>query len=416
MAAMTWLKKNPVERSKVLPELLACLCLQNLDEPLATEILENPFVKEYLLNSEPQNSICCKDFEKNLITEFENNTKNNDNSEKLKSLISKAKVIFGIYPITSQSRLPKNIFLFSGSASQFSFEKKFYITFDEELDIWQEIDETPIWPQALVPIGSRVYMFDESENKILALNLEDKSWTQLNPMNIPRNEYSVVDIGLSIYVLGGTIFSSHVHTSLVEKYNCLTGLWEDVSSMLPMNSGFAIGAENVIYAVGVIQNGRDFEMIAQVYDPEQDTWSLINAPNIYRNNFALVSLRGKVYILGGTDNGEYLRSVEEYDTEEDIWKPFADLPFPYYSPKATIFKDMVLVYDDVSQGNYSPYPPSYWDEKSQNWQLSGLVSLSMYKFCAIKDEHAIKNLVRKNNDSGINWKKSPFANSFFFIK
>ncbi|XP_035233755.1 kelch-like protein 28 [Stegodyphus dumicola] len=404
MAAVTWLKKDPVGRQQVLPELLACLCLQNLDEPLATEILENPLLKEYLLNS-----ICCKNYETNLSTEFPNKAKNNYNSEKLKSLVVKSKIIYGFDLQTSQTRLPKNLFLLF-SESQFSFQKKFYITFDELHDIWQEIDETPIWPQALVPIGSRVYMFDKFENKILALNLEDKSWTQLNPMNIPRNEYSVVDIGLSIYVLGGTTFSSHVHTSLVEKYNYLTGLWEVVSSMNHMNCGFAIGAENAIYAVGVMQNDRGFEMIAQVYDPQQDTWSLINAPNIYRNNFALVSLRGKIYILGGTNNGEYLRSVEEYDIEGDTWKPFADLPLPYYSPKATIFKDMILVYDAVSKGNYSPYPPSYWDKKSKNWQLWDLVSLTMYKFCTIKDEDTIKNFVRKNNDSGIKWKKSHFAN------
>ncbi|XP_035206051.1 kelch-like protein 10 [Stegodyphus dumicola] len=234
-------------------------------------------------------------------------------------------------------------------------------------------------------------------------------------MNTQRHEYSVVSIGLNIYVLGGILFNSQVHTSLVEKYNCVTGRWEEVRSML-MSCTFAIGAENVIYAVGSSRNPEGFQMIAQVYNPEQDIWSLINAPNIYRKHFALVSLRGKIYILGGSNNGEYLRSVEEYDTEEDTWKHFADLPFPYYSPKATIYKDMILVYDDVLQGNYSPYPPSFWDEKSQNWQLSGLVSLSMYKFCAIKDEDTIQNLVRKNNDSDINWKKSPFANSFFFMR
>ncbi|XP_035206056.1 kelch-like protein 40a [Stegodyphus dumicola] len=41
VAAMKWLKKDPVVRLQVLPELLACLCLQNLDENLATEILDS---------------------------------------------------------------------------------------------------------------------------------------------------------------------------------------------------------------------------------------------------------------------------------------------------------------------------------------------------------------------------------------
>ncbi|KFM59649.1 Kelch-like protein 10, partial [Stegodyphus mimosarum] len=342
MAAVTWLKKDPAERLQVLPELLACLCFQNLDEHLATEILGNPLVKEHLLNSIPQNSICRKTYVGNLFKQFANNSKNNDNSEKLKSLILRSKTVYGTYPLPSKSRLPKCLFLFSGSATHVSFDKKFYITFDEELDVWQEINGNPIWPQALVSVGSRVYIFDESENKILALNLEDKTWTHVKPMNTQRHEYSVVAMGLNIYVLGGTLFNSQVHTSLVEKYDCVTGCWEEVRSM-PTSCTFAVGAENVICAVGASRNPEDFQMIAQVYNPDKDTWALINGPNIYRENFALVSLRDKIYILGGSNNGKYLRSVEEYDTEEDTWKLFVDLPFPYYSPKAIIYKDTILV-------------------------------------------------------------------------
>ena len=44
-----------------------------------------------------------------------------------------------------------------------------------------------------------------------------------------------------------------------------------------------------------------------------------------RFSHAMAALNGKLYVVGGFANGQWLQSVERYDAETDQWEDLADL-------------------------------------------------------------------------------------------
>ena len=71
-----------------------------------------------------------------------------------------------------------------------------------------------------------------------------------------------------------------------------------------------------IYAVGGTQNGRDGLQSVEIYDPIADTWTKAPDMPTARTNLATSAVNGEVYAIGGSQGllRRALSMVEAYDT------------------------------------------------------------------------------------------------------
>jgi hypothetical protein len=142
-------------------------------------------------------------------------------------------------------------------------------------------------------------------------------WTDSHRLSESRYGHACSMLDTSIWVFGGTaLFPETVPMRLdVETYTEAFG-----AATMPGRS--ALSSQTVgtsIYLLG----GRDERDISQntcfKFTPDRDMLTACADMIVERASFASAVLDGLIYVIGGDKDGEYLTSVETYDTESDRW-------------------------------------------------------------------------------------------------
>ncbi|GBL78316.1 Kelch-like protein 3 [Araneus ventricosus] len=396
-----WSEMETTERLRFVPRLLSVLNFKGVDEDLATEILSHPIIKYNPFCNELNNSIVREPPISNRV-----------------SLLKYIRRSQNFIPDIYNHRIPLTVnFISYYSMSKESPSIKLYLTYDENLDIWRQVGDIDFWPDSLIQIKERIYMFNSLENRSLAFDALSNSLTEISPSPIPRFHYHVVAVGDSIYAVGGATERDET-TSLLECYDPFFDTWEIMKPMIPMILWEAIIMDRFIYAIGEDATANLATMMVQVYDPDSSNWSSVSAPKVYRQEFAVATFRGQLYVIGGHSPFNCLKSVETYEPATDTWRDLPDLPFSYVLPKAVVLDSKVLVYEDLFKGKHygTVHPPVYFDEERQNWvtvePVSPLTDIHLYQFCSLEGSDILKELVANNRRSGISWINSFLCKSF----
>lgn len=149
-------------------------------------------------------------------------------------------------------------------------------------------------------------------------------WTQVKPMNYPRNRLGVAAIDHCIYAVGGS--HGQKILSSVERYSTMdeTEAWIEVAPMHTSRIGLAVCTHSrLLYAIG----GYDgHHRLAEVesYNPDTNCWKQEKPLRIGRSGAAAVALNECIYVVGGyaSDSIEgplQLDSVEQYNTLTQQW-------------------------------------------------------------------------------------------------
>jgi hypothetical protein len=64
------------------------------------------------------------------------------------------------------------------------------------------------------------------------------------------------------------------------------------------------------------------------FDLEKNVWSRVESMIQSRKNLAALTMPDGIYVFGGFDGSQYLKSVEKYDFLTKKWKLLADMIFP----------------------------------------------------------------------------------------
>ncbi|MXY21536.1 MAG: hypothetical protein F4Y49_09420 [Dehalococcoidia bacterium] len=151
---------------------------------------------------------------------------------------------------------------------------------------------------------------------IATLNDEKTSWTKMSDMPNPRTSASAALLGDGrILVTGGA------------------------------NAAMGLGLSEAPTA------------IAEVYDPQTNTWQSLASMNVATFNHVHVSLEdGRVLAIGGTlddfINGPGTARVEIYDPQADTWELAAEMNVPRARPRAIDLPDGRILVAGTSQSPY----------------------------------------------------------------
>jgi M6 family metalloprotease-like protein/uncharacterized repeat protein (TIGR02543 family) len=210
-------------------------------------------------------------------------------------------------------------------------------------------------------------------------------WTTVSPMIFGHSSHTatlLTNPDGSVLVMGG--FNPDPDNSggiiMVELYNPSTDSWAAASQMTEWRTGFTatlLPGGKVLVAGGGNTNS------AELYDPQNDTWSTTAHPMIAnRNSHTATPLaNGKVLISGGINNitGNEYSSAELYDPGSGTWSATGALSTVRQSHAATLLADgCVLVtggfWRNSFLGNaYHDFAELY-NPTTEVWSIAGLMT------------------------------------------
>lgn len=160
----------------------------------------------------------------------------------------------------------------------------------------------------------------------------ESGWETITPSQdepLQRHENGAARVGNTLYLIGGR------GERPVEIYNPKTNTWKTgATPPVSMHHFQAVPYKGKIYVMGALSgNFPDEDPVANVYvyDPQKDRWEKGPAipENRRRGAAGAVAYQGKIYLVGGIQNGHidgHVRWLDTFDPQTGEWKQLADAP------------------------------------------------------------------------------------------
>ena len=153
-------------------------------------------------------------------------------------------------------------------------------------------------------------------------------WEEIAPMPAPRAAGAAVELGGSIFIVGGADGSRLIAPTYED--NVFTREWRTVAAIpTPRDhlAGAAIGGK--ICAVGGRQLSMSLNLAAfECYDPRADSWARLPDAPTARGGIGAAAYGGRIYVVGGEQPSGTYREVEIFDQRANAWTRGPDLPTP----------------------------------------------------------------------------------------
>lgn len=118
------------------------------------------------------------------------------------------------------------------------------------------------------------------------------------------------------------------------------GGWTKKADMPTARVGVGVCSfEGKIYVVGGYDNGGKVMATVEQYDPATNTWKKLTDMKVARSYPSLVAMNGYLYAIGGenpTGCGPNVSSIERYDLKADKWKVLMPMPTLGITPVGAI--------------------------------------------------------------------------------
>lgn len=126
--------------------------------------------------------------------------------------------------------------------------------------------------------------------------------------------------------------------SILEIYDPVTNTWTVADTSMPTPRSTAAGAviDGKLYVVGGVDKAystRPVFDVLEVYDPEANTWTVLEPMPTKRWGPGAGVIDGKLYVIGGALSArEYFSTLEIYDPATDTWTTGQSMPTSRYGP------------------------------------------------------------------------------------
>jgi len=181
------------------------------------------------------------------------------------------------------------------------------------------------WDGKLHAIGGTDNIDGALVNSIETYDPENNSWQATAAMTFGNASFNSTLFNDSLYTWGGSEDAADVSDgrSQFMRYDINDGTWTHTSRTLSAQSNFStvILNEQLYILGGKNATGTTSEVTA--YNIKHNTWK--STSPLIESRQALTAIAYKtessqeIYIFGGQNQGENLRSVEMYDTQTNIW-------------------------------------------------------------------------------------------------
>lgn len=152
------------------------------------------------------------------------------------------------------------------------------------------------------------------------------SWTTKTPMPYPAVQYASAIVDGKIFVMGGQDeFNNPMNLDLVQIYDTETDKWSFGTPMPKVVWQAAAGATSGILAPkrvyligGIPEKSIDGTNLNQIYNPENDSWTVGAPMPTARFSLQVAVLNDKIYVMGGLP---YFNVQGDWSSENEQYTP-----------------------------------------------------------------------------------------------
>ena len=148
-------------------------------------------------------------------------------------------------------------------------------------------------------------------------------WQQIPKLNRQGCSHQLVACDNCLYALGGMSNNWKDDNFFVEKLNSLDGKWENVVPMNKPRCYFAaVNCNGVMFVIGGVFKDTGKKSIlnsVEKFSPLENKWTFVADMKHARQYHAACVLDGKIFVVGGRDENNYVRTIECYDPGQDLW-------------------------------------------------------------------------------------------------
>ncbi|XP_077517676.1 kelch-like protein 8 [Amblyomma americanum] len=151
----------------------------------------------------------------------------------------------------------------------------------------------------------------------------------------PRHSYAG-----TIFCVGGRDANGEPSSS-TEFYSIADNKWLKAADMTTRRRHVGVvSVDGKLFAVGGSDDKHHLAS-AEVFDPSTNCWKLICPMNVPRRGLGLCQLSGPLYAIGGMDDTTFFNTVERYDSQSDSWTAVAPMKSPRGGVAVAVLKDCI---------------------------------------------------------------------------
>ena len=165
-------------------------------------------------------------------------------------------------------------------------------------------------------------------------------WKEVAPMKTGRAAHCAVVLQKHIYVIAG--HNGTVCHNSVECYNPSTDQWRTIPSISRVRrfAAAATASGKIVVVGGYSGTSLTTEATCEMFNPSANEWSLVTSPAFPRAASGIVSMDDIIYLFGGRNEEDFMKTVECFDVQRNEWQEVAVMPNSYQCShlKASIIK------------------------------------------------------------------------------
>lgn len=164
---------------------------------------------------------------------------------------------------------------------------------------------------------------DICKNDVYRYDPKTNDWTSLPSMHCERSQAAAVYMNGKLFVFGG--YMANRCLSSCEIFDFKTNEWTVGPSMRENRRGCAAAIhKEKIFIIGG-SNGVTSLGTTEIFDPLHNEWILDpnvmqSDLNVPRSGVGVVVCDEKLYVIGGFDGRNFLKTIEMYDDQTHRWR------------------------------------------------------------------------------------------------
>uniref|UniRef100_A0A0N4ZNF7 BACK domain-containing protein n=1 Tax=Parastrongyloides trichosuri TaxID=131310 RepID=A0A0N4ZNF7_PARTI len=222
--------------------------------------------------------------------------------------------------------------------------------YDKDSDKWFRNDSSILKRKlfAVVYDGSNIIILggNDGSNKLRLATKYDRftlDWKNLPPMLSRRSALCAATINGVIYAIGGYDGSTFLNS--MEFFNPQTLKWHQGPSMSLQRSGAAVVVYQELIIVIGGRCGQTVHSSIEIFCTRRFQWKIINnALNIPRWGHAVALNNNQIFIFGGNNGSETLKSCECYFIEHERSLEFPPLQYPRTNASSHLLNNSLYVF------------------------------------------------------------------------
>lgn len=198
-------------------------------------------------------------------------------------------------------------------------------------------DGACLWHKLVFPGG--LDADGQITDALFTFDIAAGEWLADYQLPVPTAQAAAVVLNEKLYVIGG--FDGEHALDDVYVFYPGSATWHRRPSLLERRAQPNAG---VVDGRIVVVGGYDgaYRDSAEMYDPQTGQWTMITPPPLEMPDSADCTCNGKLYLLGGQNDGAALDFVYEYDPVLDVWTPVSSLQTGRFATEADLLAGRIV--------------------------------------------------------------------------